>query len=367
MSKASQRKEAERRKRLEKQYGERGAKMVQVLERLGPEAMETASQFLEIACELGPKQKDTPQRRRLEKLANDLEEWVKTVWRAASCWGSGDEEQFGFGVPPVLMFWGKDSDDIAHSCIPREMPRSVAETGSAAVVAWMFDHADRRKLPEIDAAMLLVGGGEGDDFATVCLFADRSGTRAARAMVEGRWIKARVPEPCFGLGSLIAAVQGEAWSKRASVRALLGSSADEPVVIEVGGDGTPPTSTTRSELLQDAISTSHWPLLELCFRLGMDCVSAEEEAEEAWGIVDQTTGDAIGRDEALERATALEKQLADARAEIKRLVQAAKSDRGRPAAPVATAAPPEQPSPGVPPEAKQDRHTRLVERMHAFF
>lgn len=143
----------------------------------------------------------------------------------------------------------------------------------------------------------------------------------ARAIVEGRWIKAGVPEPCFGLGSLIAAAQGDAWSKMASVLALMGAPADEPVVIEVSGDGAPPTSTRRSELLQGVISTSHWPLLELCFRLGMDCVSAEEEAEEAWGIVDQTTGDAIARDEALERAAALEKHLADARAKIERLVR----------------------------------------------
>jgi hypothetical protein len=321
MSKASQRKEAERRKRLEQKHGARGAKLMARIEKHGAEALESAHEVMEALGEIGPVVKATAATKRLHSLANAFRPTVKSLWDEMTCWEDFDGEDYALEVPAFIAFWDKN-DELLGVLPSRPVSQELLEEHDSfeGVIRWMFETAEGKLLGEPDVAAWVVGDSPRQDFATFCLLATKDGaTKVAHVLVEGRWVAARVPDKVWFAGFIAAENAGESFWGMPEIQRLVNDAENR----EQQG-----TAEDRRRWLGVVASRVMERHVELWWRLLGGLKAAEEEAEAAWAAADEDQrvegtqleeARALGRQEVVDKLKQVEAALASAREEIERL------------------------------------------------
>ncbi len=362
MSKASQRKEAERRKRLEQKHGAQGAKLMARIEKHGARALESTYDVMEALGEFGPVVKATQATKRLHSLANAFRPTVKSLWDEMTCWEDFGGEDYALEVPSFMAFWDKNDELVGVLPSRPVSPELLEEHGSfEGAIKWMFETAEGKLLGDIDVAAWVVGGGEGEDFATFCLWATKDGaTKVAHVLVDGRWVAARVPDKVWFAAFMAAERAGEAFWDMPEVESLV-NDPENPAPQGSAED--------RRRWLGVAASRVMERHVELWWRLLGSFQAAEDEAAAAWADAeeeDRQEGNRLlaarelGQQEGATRLKQVEDELASARQEVERLRRAAQHSevQAMQAVPVAAARAPAQP---------QDAAEAVMRRVGAFF
>jgi hypothetical protein len=291
MSKASQRKEADRRKRLEKKHGKQGAKLMARIEKYGPEVLESPYEVLAAMAEMGPVVKATPARKRLESLADAFRPVVRTLWQQLTGWDGTESAGFALEMPSFIAVWNKLDELVGMVPARRVVHEWNEEAPTDGTVEWLFRSVEADGIAEGDVVAWVVGASTSEDYATFCLWANRDASAtAAHVLVDGRWIVARVPEKIWGAGLVVAeSAADEFWAD---------PGVDRLVASEPEHQDHQQTAQNKREWLADLIAREQWLHLESWWRLLQSYQAAEEEANFAWSAAEE--GHAQGRSKLVE-------------------------------------------------------------------
>jgi hypothetical protein len=281
MSKTSQRKEAERRKRLEKTHGTQGAKLMAKLAKYGPEVLESRYQVMAALSEMGPVIKPSPARKRLESLAHAFRPAVRALWQEMTGWDEFGVNDYALELPGFIAVWDKN-DEFVGIAPARPAGAELIEAGLRGTVDWLFRNIDADGITEGDVVAWVVGGCDREDYATFCLWASRGASAtAAHVLVDGKWIAARVPERMW-LAGFMSAERSSAgfWTAPEVERLIAGQpSADECEKAASEDD--------RRRWVAEAVAREQAPHLEMWWRLLLSYQEAREEADIAWASGDE--------------------------------------------------------------------------------
>jgi len=326
MSKASQRKEAERRKRMEKDLGSEGVALIKSLAKQGVDALDSPRGMLSVMGAVGPKQKEHKDNAWLHQLAVRYRPDVEAIWDTMSCWEDEMEEVSGLPMPGMVVLWNREGEMIGMASPGLFDDATVeAKPGFQGVTEWMFGLSEGAVDGQVSAVMWAFGEYT-EGFPAFCLWASDTGGRVAHALVEGEWIKARVTDAFWQIGCGAAAAQARRFWK------VIGKTS------EGDGDGVGSAADRDANLLHNqeearalvrkAVEESQGLYVEAVVRLVDKYRTAKESEDAAWEMQDTDAAERVVIEhQPGPKLKRLEKELSDAKGQVTRLREQMATER----------------------------------------
>lgn len=326
MSKASQRREAERRKRMEKDLGAEGVALIKSLAKQGVDALESPKGMLSVMGAVGPKQREHKDNAWLHQLAVRYRPDVEAIWDTMSCWEDEMEEVSGLPMPGMVVFWNREGEMIGMAAPGLFDDATVkAKPGFQGVADWMFGLSEGAVDGHVSAVMWAFGQYT-EGFPAFCLWASDTGGRVAHALVEGEWIKARVTDAFWEMGCGAAASQSRRFWK------VIGK-ASEGDGGEVASEAGPDTNRLHDQevapaLVRKAVEQAQGLYVEAVVRLVDKYRTAKESEDAAWEMQYTDAAERVVIEhQPGPKLKALTKELSDAKAQVTRLREQMANER----------------------------------------
>ena len=280
MSKASQRRESERQKRLQKQTGVRPELLSELLRsgRYGQQLDEVL--LWKCMADAGKKRKAHEDDAMLNAFMDRHRASIEVITsgaRGMTVDASYADEPSDMPVPGYAILESSSGREntllMPMSTISRPLEPSAEE-----MVQALFNWARATSTQDV---LIWVFGSSGELFPTFCLGMTRSGARAARILIQGKWIIAKnVHGIWFKAMEEIASDLGE-FEHPEEVAAA-------EVLVKLGEllpqlpDLTEVEQTKLYDAIRTAFGMAQEPLVGLMSRLAAALMSAQTEASDIW-------------------------------------------------------------------------------------
>jgi len=282
MSKASQRRESERQKRFEKKMGVKPA-LMRELRRLGPLAFMDSVLMWKLTAESGKKRKAHADDVVLNNLMDRHRASIEVItsgMRGMTVDESYDDEPSDVPVPGYAILESSDGTESSH-LIPMSTMTHRIKPSPDEIAAALFKRAERDTSHDV---LIWVFGCEAEHYPTFCLGMTKSGARAARILIKGKWIIAQQVDNIWM--SAMAEIDSDIAECESPETVAVGTlltrmSKVLPQLLELA----PEERDKVFEAIGFAFGMAQEPFAILMARMGDALVSAEAEASDLWSSV----------------------------------------------------------------------------------